>query len=696
MNLQEGEHDSPISQTPAQHNPPSSPFASLQLWLQAATILLCAGLLIVQFVYYWPTTTDDSYITFRFARNLIAGEGLAFNPNGEFVEGFTNPSWMLLSALSILLKTDPMLATKIAGSGCSLLLLILLNRASAWLRKKEDLWNCAGPFVLTTNPTFAFWSVQGMETPLNTILVFATWIAFFRLLENKGDRRWYFPVLVCCSFFTRVDSLWFMLGIPLLLIPYWGLRREWGRRVAISFATAVGGVLLLTLLRVLIFGELLPNTVYAKTTEVFAGERSLAQLTVFYFNNGIPNPEGVAWGQLIWMNVLLVAVGSVTLWGAWCWRILLLAPLALQLLFILISNGDWMPSLRFFQVILPFIGLGVCLGFSHLAGLIRRGVPRLAFALFSASLFLACAYQGQKVDVVYIFAKDPFWLSRSEGWYTPKQLHAKTQQGWAVALGPITNQLAQEIPDGSSILMSDIGLPGWVMPNVLLIDVDGLTNQHLAFAPNIRPPALLREEYEERYITQLMNGEDAPYYILAFEQHFGNGPNIPGNVYPRPVRFAKNTEPFADYAGVWQGIKAEGDVWNHLYRRNGVEPLSPLECFSRYESALLLSPALGSLLPNYTEFALQAERELLFDAVFLRSLRANAANQKVIYSLLYIAQSTGNAPLALLLEDETHATLRTVGWHTQLLLAYQETGLELEAVRLEQKINTLQGTNSLP
>jgi hypothetical protein len=39
---------------------------------------------------------DDAMISMRYAKNLAHGAGLVWNPNGERVEGFTNPLWVLL------------------------------------------------------------------------------------------------------------------------------------------------------------------------------------------------------------------------------------------------------------------------------------------------------------------------------------------------------------------------------------------------------------------------------------------------------------------------------------------------------------------------------------------------------------------------------------------------------------------------
>src|SRR3990170_6336850 len=44
-----------------------------------------------------PRTIDDAYITFRYARNLLAGNGFVFNP-GERVLGTTTPLYTLLLA----------------------------------------------------------------------------------------------------------------------------------------------------------------------------------------------------------------------------------------------------------------------------------------------------------------------------------------------------------------------------------------------------------------------------------------------------------------------------------------------------------------------------------------------------------------------------------------------------------------------
>ena len=71
----------------------------LSLALVATLAILLAHASVYGFV------TDDAYISFRYARNMIEGLGLVFNA-GERVEGMTNLLWTLWSALGLRLGVD--------------------------------------------------------------------------------------------------------------------------------------------------------------------------------------------------------------------------------------------------------------------------------------------------------------------------------------------------------------------------------------------------------------------------------------------------------------------------------------------------------------------------------------------------------------------------------------------------------------
>ena len=67
-------------------------------------IALVAGLVFLALLNRF--IQDDAFISFQYARNLVEGHGLTFNP-GERVEGYTNFLWTLLISAGIGLGVDP-------------------------------------------------------------------------------------------------------------------------------------------------------------------------------------------------------------------------------------------------------------------------------------------------------------------------------------------------------------------------------------------------------------------------------------------------------------------------------------------------------------------------------------------------------------------------------------------------------------
>ena len=78
-----------------------------------------AGLLVLlSLTFLWALHNrfiqDDAFISFRYARNLVDGHGLVFNP-GERVEGYTNFLWTVLMAVSLALDADPVRFSWVVG-----------------------------------------------------------------------------------------------------------------------------------------------------------------------------------------------------------------------------------------------------------------------------------------------------------------------------------------------------------------------------------------------------------------------------------------------------------------------------------------------------------------------------------------------------------------------------------------------------
>ena len=236
--------------------------------------------------------TDDAFISFRYARNLLDGHGLVFNP-GERVEGYTNFLWTLeLAGIWGLLGVRPEHSAPwlsvVFTAGTLAAMLYWVARMPSLRHRGLVAWMSLS--LVCGSATFAVWtSAGGLETRQFTFFIVA---AVVLLSVHRGSRAG----LLSASFslglasLTRPEGLliagccvvWFVLqsmasasvpdirsaevrrssrGVAVLMRM---LKRIDWRGVAclvLPFALMVGAHFLF---RWLYYGELLPNTYHAK------------------------------------------------------------------------------------------------------------------------------------------------------------------------------------------------------------------------------------------------------------------------------------------------------------------------------------------------------------------------------------------------------------------------------------------------
>ena len=154
-----------------------------------------------------PRTVDDSLITFRYARNILAGEGFVYN-SGEQVLGTTTPLYTLsmvaLGALS-------------GGTQANFPVIALLFNALADALSALLLWKlgqnlgykfaaAAAALVWAVAPFSVTFAIGGLETSLYILLLTAAVYS-----HTKGQHH-YTAIFAALSLLTRPDAL-------LLLVP---------------------------------------------------------------------------------------------------------------------------------------------------------------------------------------------------------------------------------------------------------------------------------------------------------------------------------------------------------------------------------------------------------------------------------------------------------------------------------------------
>lgn len=125
--------------------------------------------LLSQVVAVWSFTIDDMYISLRYATNWASGAGLLWNTDSPPVEGYSNFSFVVLGALSILAKKDPVLVLKgagVVGLLCSGLFVFLITRF--WFSLRLSFIPVVYLFLYKGE---LVWAVSGLETTVYQALL---------------------------------------------------------------------------------------------------------------------------------------------------------------------------------------------------------------------------------------------------------------------------------------------------------------------------------------------------------------------------------------------------------------------------------------------------------------------------------------------------------------------------------------------
>jgi hypothetical protein len=211
---------------------------------------------------------DDAYVSFRYAHHMVMGEGLVYNP-GEYVEGYTNFLWTVLSAIPIASGADDPLPF-MHGVGVVLwasfyAILILFCARLGW----EGAW--AAPLAavaLAQHASFNQWFFSGMETPLVCVLALLAVVFFSRDPQRYPRTLLWASLSGVALTMTRPDGVVVLAALALTgLGIYW--RRIFSRRGWVVYALMPALPVLLLWVpfnawRVWYYGSFFPNTYYAK------------------------------------------------------------------------------------------------------------------------------------------------------------------------------------------------------------------------------------------------------------------------------------------------------------------------------------------------------------------------------------------------------------------------------------------------
>ncbi len=245
-------------------------------WRRAAILAAFAGsaglLLFHGPVFFHHFPVDDAYITLRYSKHLADGLGPNWNSEGR-VEGYTSFLWMVLPAALNKLGLDLVTGLRFLAWGSLLATLFIVYRIwKLWADEDDGHSAIDSPVLLAAvllavaiTDGIAYWGFSGMETPLFMFLL--TTGAYLYLLERRGAAQPWSAVVFAAAAMTRPEGMIAAaVTAAFTLVDAAGMAN---RRRALLRVVSWGSLFVLIygsyfLWRYDYYGELLPNTFYAK------------------------------------------------------------------------------------------------------------------------------------------------------------------------------------------------------------------------------------------------------------------------------------------------------------------------------------------------------------------------------------------------------------------------------------------------
>jgi len=416
-------------------------------FLQIASIM-CAGILSIWIFYsnrYF--FHDDAYITLRYARNFITGNGIVWNPH-EYVQGYTNFLHLILVSIPGLFGVDLFRASRIIGLLSYIVLIVVLlmfTRSAAPSSQHRAIWHLPVILVMSSAPVIV-WSVGGLESTLFTLLVTSGCLLFLKCLDHPDNTRLFIASGLCfgCAYLTRPDG-----GIFVAITIFWLLVTRKSRPVRSTHLFIISCFALIavySLWQFYYYGNILPNTFYAK-----AGNFSIQRaIRGFHYVKGyVRQPP-----YLVIITGLLVLYMFLKHKSGWKQGFTyLLMTIICYTLFMVIFGGDHMLA---FRLLLPVIALLAYLFYLVLPHVINTGNRTLVISITAILLLLSVLQVGKSS-------------------LNPKQENPASYVGTIIG-----KYISEAWPPGSLVALNTAGSTPYYAGEHRYLDMLGLNDPYIA------------------------------------------------------------------------------------------------------------------------------------------------------------------------------------------------------------------------
>lgn len=415
---------------------------------------------------------DDAYMYVRYAHNFRQGWGMAWNPGGPHTFGITSLPWffVILAGSYFVLGNATLLTVASCSTGvlaiAALCLLISSSAKSSQMRRPLYLLpTLALPLLL--NWRFGETWANGMETMLGMFSLVLFLGAHKRFAEHA---TWTSLALVCLSsafcVLVRPELLLVVLTLPVLSSFFCQGHKPYGY---MPWYVGILGLLLssVLLMNKRYFNTPVPLAFYLKAMHGYAGYRLFIDpwaLTAIFFSIALPFTLFLA-GLATRRHVRMLAPFFL--------------PLLLEIAYLATVTQIMGGQARYYIPLLPLIILPAMLLLDE--ALLEGKMPPITHNRVVALI------------LVVLLSRD---YTQQLTWYLGKAL-VKTREYYAKpvflpSVAPALPQgsywkeaaeFAHQLPPGTIMAASEVGILGASAPQVSIVDLAGLNDAHLALHP---------------------------------------------------------------------------------------------------------------------------------------------------------------------------------------------------------------------
>jgi len=437
----------------------------------AYAVLVILGIILYYYCGSFDFIQDDSYITYRYVKNFVEGNGLVFNI-GEKVEGYTCFLWVVILSFTKFLGFNFISASQTLGIISSLLTLFFTYKISSKIfpKNRDAFYNLTFSLIavllVAVNGSYAYWTVSGMETGLFAFLVT---LGVYLYLEENRKKVSSIPlssIAFLLASLTRPEGnlIFAVTVLHKIIITYKSKADEgeskskllYSKNNLIWLALYLIPALLFMAWRYSYYGYLFPNTFYAKTGS-----------SLEYFKTGVDYFWQFAKDYGLYGVLLALTLLNLKNKERFYDYLYLLMLFFIFCIYVIFIGGDVLRPNRFFVPMLPVFFILVQEGLNELILLIDKKRTFTYGAILGLAFAVGYSYYTYKNEYEQIKKYSELEkglvekMKISAGWLKNKQ----TQAGRPLVVAATT-----------------IGAVSYYS-EVTLIDMLGLTDKEVAHNP---------------------------------------------------------------------------------------------------------------------------------------------------------------------------------------------------------------------